>query len=278
MSVEIENTEVDDPAASPLKHFGHEVKLERERLGMPRAELGKKASCGYSLVAKIEAGERMPSLHFAQTCDATFPHANGRFGRLWPLVLKYAYPSWFRPFVDMEAVASAIRSFQVQVVPGLLQTPDYAREVLVAGRLGAQRVEELLAARLERQRVLDRENPPDLWVVLDQNVLRRRIGTPRVFAAQLAKLLDAAESPSTLIQVVPDDAGAHSGLAGPFAVLTMDEGPDVVYVDSYAQGQILADPAIVKDAMRAYDLLQAEALPPRASLELIHTTLKELKL
>jgi len=277
MTVEIENTDLDDPAASPLKHFGQEVKLERELLGLSRAELGKKASSSYSLVAKIEAGERMPSLHFAQTCDRTFPHSNGRFGRLWPLVIKHAYPSWFRPFVAMEAVAAAIRSFQVQVVPGLLQTPDYAREVLMAGRLGAQRVEELLAARLERQRVLERENPPDLWVVLDQNVLRRRIGTPKVFAAQLAKVLEAAETPSTLVQVVPDDSGAHSGLAGPFAVLTMEEGPDVVYVDSYAQGQILADPTIVKDAMRAYDLLQAEALPPRASLELIHTTLKELK-
>src|SRR5882757_4479745 len=228
MSVEIENTEVNDPAASPLKHFGQEVKLERELLGLSRAELGKKASSSYSLVAKIEAGERMPSLHFAQTCDRTFPHSNGRFGRLWPLVIKHAYPSWFRPFVAMEAVAAAIRSFQVQVVPGLLQTPDYAREVLMAGRLGAQRVEELLAARLERQRVLERENPPDLWVVLDQNVLRRRIGTPKVFAAQLAKVLEAAETPSTLVQVVPDDSGAHSGLAGPFAVLTMEEGPDVV--------------------------------------------------
>src|SRR5882757_569232 len=185
MSVEIENTEVDDPAASPLKHFGQEVKLERGLLGMSRAELGKRASCGYSLIAKIEAGERMPSLHFAQTCDRTFPHSNGRFGRLWPLVIKHAYPSWFRPFVAMEAVAAAIRSFQVQLVPGLLQTADYARAVLEGGRLSAQRAEELLAARLERQRVLNREDPPDLWVVLDENVLRRKVGSRKVFAGQL---------------------------------------------------------------------------------------------
>src|SRR5882757_2921652 len=195
MSVEIENTEVNDPAASPLKHFGQEVKLERERLGMARAELGKRASCGYSLIAKIEAGERMPSLHFAETCDRTFPHANGRFGRLWPLVIKYAYPSWFRPYVDMEAVASAIRSFQLQLVPGLLQTPDYARAVLEGARLSAQRVEEILVARMERQRVLTRENPPDLWVVLEETVLRRTMGTSTVFAGQLAKLLEAAQTP-----------------------------------------------------------------------------------
>src|SRR5882757_2152764 len=185
MSVEIEDTDPADPATSPLRHFGREVKLERERLGMSRTDLGKQAHCGYSLVAKIEAGERMPALDVAQACDRAFPESNGRFGRLWPLVIKHAYPSWFRPFVAMEAVAAAIRSFQVQLVPGLLQTADYVRAVLEGGRLSAQRAEELLAARLERQRVLNREDPPDLWVVLDENVLRRKVGSRKVFAGQL---------------------------------------------------------------------------------------------
>ncbi|MEU6848629.1 helix-turn-helix transcriptional regulator [Actinacidiphila alni] len=278
MSAETENTDPDDTSTSPLKHFGHEVKLERERQGMSRSELGKLASCGYSLVAKIEAGDRMPALDFAESCDRAFPHSNGRFVRLWPLVIRYAYPSWFRPFVDLEAAAASIRSFQTQVVPGLLQTPEYARAVMEAGRLrlGTQRVDNLLTARMERQRILNRPDPPDLWVILHENVLRVRVGTPEVFGAQLAKLLQAAETPSTVIQVVPYSAGGHAGLAGPFAILSMDEGPDVVYADSFAQGQVVADPIEVKAAVRAYDLLTAVALSPDESLDLIRITMKEL--
>ncbi|MFC4035187.1 Scr1 family TA system antitoxin-like transcriptional regulator [Streptomyces polygonati] len=276
MSVKTEHPDPTDPAMSPLKHFGKEVRIERERLGMSRAELGKAAHCGYSLVAKIEQGERLPALDFAEACDRVFPTAGGRFVRLWPLIIKYAYPSWFRPFVELEALASAIRSFEVQVVPGLLQTEEYARAVLEAGRLRTDSLDELVAARMERQRILTREFPPELWVVLDENVLNRQMGSSRVFAAQLARLVQEAETPSTVIQVIPHSAGGHAGLGGAFAALTMDEGPDVVYVEAFVQGQILADPANVKAAMRVYDLLTAVALSPSKSLDLIHTTMKEL--
>jgi hypothetical protein len=243
---------------------------------MSRNELGKAAFCSYSLVHKIERGDRVPTLEFAQTCDRVFPHANERFTRLWRLVIKHAYPSWFRPFVELEAGASEIRSFQVQVVPGLLQTADYARAVLSASRLHGAQMEELVAARMERQHILSRDNPPELWVALDENVLHRRHGTPEVFGAQLARLLEEAETPSIVIQVIPYAAGGHAGLGGPFSALTMDEGPSVVYVDGFARGQILADPADVRAAARVYDLLTAVALSPSASLDLIRAHLKEL--
>lgn len=276
MSVEETTFDPTDPTASPLQHFGHEVRLARERVGMTRADLGKQAHCGYSLVAKIEIGGRVPTLYFAETCDRTFPHSYGRFERLWRLAIKHAYPSWFRPYVGLEEAASAIRSFEVQLVPGLLQTEEYARAVLSAGRLSSQRVEALLAARLERQRILARDTPPDLWVVLDENVLRRRVAPSKAFAAQLARLIEESEKPSTVIQVLPYAAGGHAGLGGPFSILSMDEGADALYVDGFARGQILADPEVVKAALRAYDLLTAAALSTSASLDLIHTTMKEL--
>ncbi|WP_328912037.1 MULTISPECIES: helix-turn-helix domain-containing protein [unclassified Streptomyces] len=276
MSVEEATTDLFDPTTSPLQHFGHEVRLARERVGMSRAELGTHAHCGYSLVAKIEVGERVPTLYFAESCDRAFPHSYGRFERLWQLVIKHAYPTWFRPWVVLEEAATAIRSFQVQLVPGLLQTEDYARAVLSCGRLTAERVEVLLTARMERQRILTRDTPPDLWAVLDENVLRRQVAPSKAFAGQLARLIEESEKPSTLIQVVPYGAGAHAGLGGPFSALTMEEGPDVLYVDGFAQGQILADPEVVKAALRTYDLLQAVALSPSASVDLIHTVMKEL--
>ncbi|MYS23912.1 Helix-turn-helix domain-containing protein [Streptomyces sp. DvalAA-14] len=276
MSVTTEHPDLTDPAMSPLRHFGKEVRIERERLGISRADLGKAAHCGYSLVAKIEQGERLPALDFAEACDRVFPTAGGRFVRLWPLIIKYAYPSWFRPFVELEAVAMGIRSFQVQVVPGLLQTEAYARAVLGAVRRSAESVEHMVAARLQRQRILARDKPPELWVVLDENVLRRQLGSRAVFAEQLERLLEEGDIPSTVIQVVPFSVGVHAGLEGPFAALTMDEGPDVVYMDGFSRGHILADPADVKAALRVYDLLTAMALSPGASRDLIHSTLKDL--
>jgi transcriptional regulator with XRE-family HTH domain len=262
------------PDNSVLHFYADDLKRRRTAAGISQAQFAREALMAPSLLNKIEAGKRLPSKELSTLADARFGTGD-HFQRLWPLVIKYAYPSWFRPFVDLEAAAAAIRSFQVQVVPGLLQIEPYARAVLEAGRLGTDRVDELLAARMERQRILTREDPPDLWVVLDENVLHRPVGQPAVYAAQLKRLLEAAEMTTTVIQVIPYAAGGHAGLAGPFAALSMDEGPDVVYVDGHLQGQILADPAEVKATLRAYDLLQAVALSPSASLDMIQTAIKE---
>ncbi|MEW2519051.1 helix-turn-helix domain-containing protein [Actinacidiphila alni] len=262
------------PDNSVLHFYAEDLKRRRTEAGVGQAQFAREALVAPSLLNKIEAAKRLPSKELSVLADARFGTGD-HFQRLWPLVIKYAYPSWFRPFVDLEAAAAAIRSFEVQVVPGLLQIVPYARAVLEAGRLGPERVDELLAARMERQNILTRNDPPDLWVILDENVLHRRIGTPEVFVAQLERLLEAAEMPTTVIQVIPYAAGGHAGLAGPFAALSMAEGPDVVYVDGHLQGQILADPAEVKATLRAYDLLQAEALSPAASLQMIQTAIKE---
>lgn len=265
-----------DPTESVLSFFANDLRRRRENAGISQRELAKRAHMAPSLLNKIEATKRLPTKDLAVLCDETFGTGD-HFQRLWPLVVKHAYPSWFRPFVELERSATVIRSFQVQFVPGLLQTEDYARAVLSAGRADKDRVDDLASARIERQHVLRRETPPRLWVVLDENVLRRRVGDPETMRAQLEHLINASEIPSNVIQIVPIDTGAHAGMGGPFAVLTLDEGPQVVYADGFLQGQILAEPEHVTEALRTYDLLVADALSPSRSIDLIARVLKDLR-
>ncbi|GHI39653.1 helix-turn-helix domain-containing protein [Streptomyces violascens] len=272
MSVENESADPADPAWSPLKHFGSEVQLERERLGMKRAALGKAANCGYSLVAKVETGERVPTLEFAQACDRMFPHSNGRFVRLWPLALRYAFPPWFRAYVELEEKATSVRMFHPQLVPGLVQTEGYARAVLRTGR--PTNLDDLVTARIERQRILTREKPTRLWLVLNEVVLRNVVGTKDVMRAQLAHLRDLAENPAHRVQIIRDN-GKHHGWASPFSLLSFSEGADVVHVDGFPKGYVLAETDDVASAQDAYDLLKAMAAPPDETAELIDSITKD---
>jgi hypothetical protein len=273
MSLKIESADLNAPSASPLTHFGQEVRLERERLGMSRTELGKLAHCSYSLVAKIESGDRVPTRDFAQLCDETFPHANGRFVRLWPLALRYAFPPWFRPYAELEMTATVVRMFHPQLIPGLVQTADYARAVLRTGR--PTNLDDLVTARIGRQHILTREqDPARLWLVLNEAALTNTVGGPAVMRQQLAQLRDLAETPQHRVQIIRDRE-QHHGWASPWGLLSFSEGSDVVHVDGWPRGYVLADVSDVEKAQDAYYLLQAMAEPPDETAELINSIVKD---
>ncbi|MBH1938253.1 helix-turn-helix transcriptional regulator [Streptomyces sp. AV19] len=258
---------------SPLEHFGVEVRLERERLGISRKELAKEAHCGYSLVAKVEAGQRVPPPGFAEACDRIFPGSHGRFTRLWRLVLKCAFPPSFRKYVELEEKATVIRRFNCQLVPGLAQTEEYARALMATGR--ARNQEELVQARMVRQRILAREHPPQLWIVLDEQALRRMFGGPIVMKGQLERLLELADAKPHVVQVVPEGEDSFHGIVSPFGLLSFDDGTDVVHVDGFLGEQLLAEPKDLASAEEAFTLLCAEALPPKESSALVRSVLKE---
>ncbi|MFE2747748.1 Scr1 family TA system antitoxin-like transcriptional regulator [Streptomyces scopuliridis] len=272
MTVENETAETTDPAVSPLAHFGAEVRLERERLDISRAELGKAACCSYSLVAKIEAGRRVPPLDFAEACDRMFPHSNGRFARLWPLALRWAFPPWFRQYVELEWAATSLRMFHPQLLPGVVQTEAYARAVLQAGR--PINLDDLVTARIERQRILEREQPTRLWLVLNEFVLRNTVGSKAVMHGQLSRLRDLARKPPHVVQIMPTAENNHLA-ASPFGVLSFSEGADVVHVDGFPRGYLLAETDDVAAANDAYDLLKAMATPPSESADMIDSILKD---
>jgi hypothetical protein len=261
-----------DPSASVLAYFGSELKRLRTRAGFSQDRLGEIIDHQEGLVGMVEAASRTPSRDFAERCDGALG-AEGSLIRLWPLVSRSGLPSWFRGYAELEAKAVEIRSYQAQVVPGLLQTESYARAVLRPARPG--NLDQLTAARMERQQILSRPQPPWLWVLLDEAALRRPIGGTEVMCTQLAGLLSFRDSAKVVIQVLPYSAGAHSGLNGSLNLLSFDEGPDVAYSEDYAGGQIRTDPAEVRQCSMRYDLMRAAALSPDDSAELIAQVMED---
>lgn len=261
-----------DPTVSLLAHLGDEIRLTREKAGISRTDLGKEAHVSYSAVAKIETGRRVPPQDFVETCDRVF-HTEGRFVRLWPLAMKWAYPPWFRRYVELEQVASGISLFHPQLVPGLVQTEDYARAVLKTGR--PTNLEEAVTARMERQRILGQEDAPQVWLILDTGALRRPAGNAAVMRGQLERLRELAESPPHVVQLVPESRGVYHAGASPFGLLRFHEGASVVHVDGFPSGYMLAEPGAVAEAHSAYDLLKATALPPDETAETLESIIKD---
>ncbi|MEW2116489.1 helix-turn-helix transcriptional regulator [Streptomyces sp. NPDC005474] len=269
----VETDTAPDPTKSLLAFFGTELTRLRTKAGLSQEQTARLAHTTQSMISKIESANRVPSLDLARDLDTALK-TDGHFARLHPLVIRYAYPSWFLPFVELEGEAVSIRVFENQIIPGLLQTEKYARSMLLAVR--PDNLDDLVAARMTRQEIFEREERPRTWFIVDEYVLMRHIGGEAVMREQFERLLEAGQHPRTVIQIIPRTVVAHPGLAGPFTVLGFDEGPDVLFVDGFSQGRTALGQDEVTEGIRAYDLLRAVALSPDASAELIRRHLKEL--
>ncbi|MEU2548333.1 helix-turn-helix transcriptional regulator [Streptomyces roseolus] len=261
-----------DPSASPLDYYGSELRRLREEAGLSQTQLGKIVFCTGSLVGQIETAHKVPTREFSERIDAALM-TGGLFTRLVGLVLRSQLPSWFQEYAEMEAQATYISTYQSQMVYGLLQTEAYARAVLSVEQ--TDRLEELLAARMERQRILRREQPPVLCVVLDEAMLHREIGGPEVMRAQLEHLLSFAPEPWVQIQVLPNEVGEHPGLLGSFTLLRFDANPDLFYTPSYGQGHMTVNSTVIRERSVGYARLQAMAVSPRESAKLITRVMEE---
>ncbi|WP_326560490.1 helix-turn-helix domain-containing protein [Micromonospora sp. NBC_01796] len=253
-----------------LDHFGEELKLIRIAAEMSQQELAEAISYSTALVGKIENGDRRPSADFARRCDSVF-NTSGLFVRIQRLISRDGMVAWFREWAGIEAEAIALRSFEPLFVPGLLQTEAYARALLAASALLAPgEIEQQVVARLERQEILTRENPPLLTVVIDEFVLRRPVGGPTVMKEQLQHLVKLGTSmPRVRIHVVPLSVGAYAGLNGPFVIATPPVGEDVVYIEGQLHGQTFDRAEDMRHAVQVWESIRGEALPHQQSLELI---------
>jgi transcriptional regulator with XRE-family HTH domain len=261
---------VRDLDGSAASLFQAELRQARCGAGLSQEQLASKIAYSGSLVAMVETGRRVPTRDFAVRCDEALA-ADGRFTRIWTLVSREATPSWFREWVEIEHEAVSLRSWEPLVFPGLLQTPDYAREVVRKARPGDSDddIDKLVNARMERQRILDGDNAPALLALIDEDVLRRPVGTPALMREQLGHLLDMAKRPRIVLQVVPFRAGAHPGLLGPFVIASFDVAQDVAYLDGPLSARLIQSPEEVSRVALLYDILRGEALPRGASAEMI---------
>jgi hypothetical protein len=188
-------------------------------------------------------------------------------------------PSWFQSYLGLEASAALIRTYEVQFVPGLLQTEGYARAVvrLGHGRAPENEIDRRVALRIQRQSILDRSEPAQLWAVVDEAVLRRPIGGTEVMRAQLEALLEATSRPNLRMQIVPFNVGGHSAAGGAFTILRFpdQELPDIVYIEQLTSALYLDKRDDVEHYLAAMERLCVEADPPGRTAETLRTLLKE---
>ena len=261
-----------DPGASPMAFFGAEVRRARLAARMSLADLGALAFCDASTVSRYESADLPPDETFAATCDRAFPAAGGWFTRFFTAHWTWdasPFPAAFRSFAVDEARASALYLSQHSLIPGLFQTEDYARHVLSRHpNVTEELVSARVAARMARQSVLDREDPPLVWAVIDDAALTRCVGSPEVMHAAITRLAAMARRARVTIQVL-DSPGAHVGLQGGCSIAEIAGSSSSVALDDINDGSVSGESAAVTEASVRFRWLQAEALSTVASLALI---------
>ncbi|MGW2021470.1 helix-turn-helix domain-containing protein [Streptomyces decoyicus] len=261
-----------DPSSSPRAMLGAELRHKREEAGLTQEELGSPLFVSGSFIGQLEAGTRRMQMDYAVKMDEIL-RTDGYFVRNCEAAKKSKYPDHFAEAAEAEAIATAIREYAPQLIPGLLQTKAYAWAVCRAYQPTAPEdaIEETVTARLERANVLDHPTTPMLWVVLDEAVLRRRTGGPEVMAEALWHVTELIRKHRVIVQVLPFSEGAHAALEGSLKLMAFADAPPLAYLDGLGTGHLLDDPAAVARYELAYDLVGASALSPEASLALIES-------
>jgi hypothetical protein len=195
------------------------------------------------------------------------------FGRLAALARSAdgPVPTWFEDWLSAEREALTLRIWQPIIVPGLLQTADYARALFLSGQTDTsdEFIEALVAARLERQSILSRPSPPDVLVVLDESVLIRLIGSPEIMHDQLVQVAELGQRPYVSVQVIPASHGANAGLGGGLSIATGDgSAPDVLYMDA-VEGQTTEKRSLVRQSAVVFERIRGDALSKSQSRELL---------
>jgi transcriptional regulator with XRE-family HTH domain len=189
-------------------------------------------------------------------------------------------PNWFQTYVGLEEAAALIRTYEVQFVPGLLQSEEYARTVTRLGQPSAspEDIERRVALRMQRQKLLVSERAPRLWAVIDEAALRRALGGRKVMRGQIERLIEAADQPGVTIQVMPFQFGGHSAEGGAFTILRFPEQdlPDVVYLEQLTSALYLDKREDVDQYSQAMERLCVDSLQPEQTVKLLHSILKEM--
>lgn len=184
---------------------------------------------------------------------------------------------WFEEYLGLEEAAVQIGTYEAQLVPGLLQTEDYASAVILLEYSNPKEISRRVSLRMARQSILSGQNPTSLWAVIDEAALRRPLGGPRAMRAQLQHLIEMSQRPNVTIQIVPFTAGGHAAAGGSFSVLHFAENelPDLVYLEQLASAQYLVKPEIVDTYLQVLERLRREAATPADSLKILHERLRQ---
>ncbi|HSZ43083.1 MAG TPA: helix-turn-helix transcriptional regulator [Trebonia sp.] len=272
--------------------LGAHLRRMRERAGISREDAGYHIRASGSKISRMELGrvsfkERDVTdlLSFYGVTDGEERDSLIQLTReanATPWWQKYqdAAPDWFGLFVGLEEAAQLIRIYEVQFVPGLLQTEEYARAVVTQGAPGLEpdEVDRRVALRLGRQKLLNRDNPPRLWAIVDEAALRRPMGGRDVLAAQIERLMDAVSEPNITLQVMPFKYGGHAAEGGAFQILRFPDAdlPDMVYMEYLTGALYIEKPEEVERYAAVMERLSVAGTSPERTREILAGLLKEI--
>lgn len=246
------------------------LRLQR---GLSGEALGRVLKISKAKVSRIEVGKERLDWKQAETLDKAWETCG-----IFALLVWYANighdPQWLEQYVQLEQRAGMVRIYAANVIPGLLQTEDYARALLLSGIESDP--ERIVMERMQHQELLARQSAPHLTMILSQNALEWPVGSPEIMRAQLARLLDAAEQQNVVVRVVPRSwrAGPHPGLDGSFQLLSGDDFGEVAFTEAPGTGRLVSSPPDVRSYGIRYERISAKALIEGPSLDLIREVME----
>ncbi|MEV0990551.1 helix-turn-helix transcriptional regulator [Streptomyces sp. NPDC049949] len=266
----------EDESGAVVAAVGRQLKMWREAAGLDRSAFAERMGYGADLTRKIESGIRIPRPEFLDKADAVLG-ADGKIAAMKVDVEKARYPKKVRDLAKLESEAVEIGSYDNVVVTGLLQTEEYARALFGLRRPGfsEDEVERLVAARLARQKLIQRYPAPLLTVVQEEAVLRRPVGGKMVMCGQLEHLLEVGRLRTVEIQVMPTAVEEHAGLGSSFTVMRLKGGTTVGHNEAQLASRLISEPKEVQILDMRYGMIRAQALTPRESLTFIEKVLGE---
>jgi transcriptional regulator with XRE-family HTH domain len=269
-----------NPNASPRATFGAELRRCREELGMTQEQFAIRTGYSPGHISSIETGRKPPTLPFARKADKAL-NTGQKFTQMYFDVKASVLLQGFGDYLSAEARAIELRLFTLGIIPGLLQTMEYAEAITFGsmrrGSITEVQANERLEILAKRQATLFRDPMPLFFGVLDESCLLRPVGGPAVMRRQLDRLLEVAELPSVTLQVAPLAMGEARSFDLPVTILTMPDHSMAAYSESSQRGQLERDPEEVRPLLTDYHHLQVEALPQAPSLERISKVGRELQ-
>lgn len=259
--------------------WGTELKRRREEAGLTQEALGRAVFVSGGYIGQFEQAIRKPQLDVAMRIDEVL-QTDGFFERTWrKLIDDKRYPDYFAVAAELEPLAAKICEFEPMIVPGLLQTPLYARSLLLAGNPLAtdEYIDEKVRGRLDRTVILKDASRPVYWAVLHEAALRVPVDSPGVMAEQLEHIARLSRERKILLQAVPFAAGAYPVMGKSIRLMEFDDAPPTAYTEGLYSGNLLDDPAVVKRVQQDYDLLRAVALSPEASRALVESAAEDYR-
>ena len=267
------------------RRLGAELRRYREAAGLTIDQVAERLECSASKISRLETGQTGSSPRDVRDILAIYQVGESELESLLEVARETRQRGWWQPygsvltsaFIGFEADAERIRSYEAQCVPGLLQTEDYARAVLMAAQEATDQIDNRVRIRMVRRELLTHDDPVDLWCVLDEAALLRPVGGRKIMQRQLEHLAKTAELPNVRLQILPLEIGAHAGMEGSFVLLSFphESDPDTVYVTMATGGVFQEKPDELHRYSTIFDLLTDAALSPEDSVALVTKMAKE---